>query len=65
MAKEAVLYLDNRLSSRATVCEQDKAFVGPIVDEHGLEQGGYKILERLIEFSIKLIINFYFAVNEV
>ena len=61
MAKEAVLYLDNRLSSRATVCEQDKAFVGPIVDEHGLEQGGYKILE----FSIKLIINFYFAVNEV
>ena len=40
MAKQALLYLDNRLSSRVTVCEWDKAFVGPIVDEHGLEQGG-------------------------
>ena len=40
MDKQAVLYLDNRLSNRVTVCEWDKDIVGPIVDEHGLEQGG-------------------------
>ena len=40
MEAQAVSYIENRLSNRVTFCEFDKAVVGPIHDELGLEQGG-------------------------
>ena len=40
MDGNSVLYMDNRLSNRATFCEFDRAVAGPILDEQGLEQGG-------------------------
>ena len=32
-------YINNRLSYRLTYCDWDKEIVGPITDQHGLEQG--------------------------
>ena len=40
MEGNSVLYMDNRLSNRATFCEFDSDVAGPIFDEQGLEQGG-------------------------
>ena len=40
MNGHSVLYMENRLANRITFCEFDKAVVGPIYDEQGLEQGG-------------------------
>ena len=40
MRGDSVTYFDNRLSNRKTCCEFDKTFVGPILDQGGLEQGG-------------------------
>ena len=39
MDPQSILYMENRLTNRVTVCEFDKIFVGPIYDEQGLEQG--------------------------
>ena len=36
----SLIYFDNRLKNRTTFCEWDKVLMGPIDDEHGLEQGG-------------------------
>ena len=33
-------YINNRLSNRHTYCDWDRELLGPVVDEHGLEQGG-------------------------
>ena len=33
-------YLKNRLANRITYCTWNRSTMGPIVDEHGLEQGG-------------------------
>ena len=40
MEGNSLLYTDIRLSSRITFCQFDKNVVGPIHDEHGVEQGG-------------------------
>ena len=40
MDGHSILYMENRLSSRATFCGFDGLVAGPIHDEHGLEQGG-------------------------
>ena len=40
MNPQAVLYMENRLSSRVTYCEFNKTIAGPIHDQQGLEQGG-------------------------
>ena len=40
MDGHSAIYMENRLSSRATFCGFDGAVAGPIHDEHGLEQGG-------------------------
>ena len=37
----ALLYLDQRLKNRKTFCEFDKKLMGPILDNKGLEQGGF------------------------
>ena len=40
MHGNSLLYTDIRLSNRTTYCQFDKSTVGPIVDDHGVEQGG-------------------------
>ena len=40
MTGSSLLYMDNRLSNRVTYCSWDQELMGPIRDEHGLEQGG-------------------------
>jgi hypothetical protein len=40
MTGNSLLYLKNRLSSRITYCDWERKLMGPILDEHGLEQGG-------------------------
>ena len=40
MTGNSPLYLKNRLSSRITYCDWERKLMGPILDEHGLEQGG-------------------------
>ena len=40
MHGNSLLYTDSRLSNRTTYCQFDKSTVGPIVDDHGVEQGG-------------------------
>ena len=37
---QGLVYLDNRLRSRLTYCEWNKALMGPILDKLGVEQGG-------------------------
>ena len=37
---QRLLYLDQRLKNRKTYCEYDHQLMGPILDDHGLEQGG-------------------------
>ena len=36
----ALLYFDHRLNNRKTYCDWDNCLMGPIHDQHGLEQGG-------------------------
>ena len=40
LSGDSLLYIDNRLNSRLTYCNWDEELMGPIKDEHGLEQGG-------------------------
>ena len=40
MSGNSLLYLKDRLSSRITYCNWNGSTMGPIFDEHGLEQGG-------------------------
>ena len=40
MQGNSLLYMANRLNNRVTYCEWNKELLGPINDEHGLEQGG-------------------------
>ena len=37
---DALIYINDRLSNRKTYCDWDKTIMGPILDEHGTEQGG-------------------------
>ena len=37
---ESLHYVNDRLVNQHTYCEWDKELVGPVMDEHGLEQGG-------------------------
>ena len=36
----SLLYMNNRLCNRLTYCNWEQELMGPIKDEHGLEQGG-------------------------
>ena len=40
MGGDSLLYLKNRLLNRVTYCDWGRRIMGPIYDEHGLEQGG-------------------------
>ena len=40
MSGHSLLYLKNRLLNRVTYCDWGRRIMGPIFDEHGLEQGG-------------------------
>ena len=40
MDGESLHYVNNRLVNRHTYCDWDRELVGPVIDEHGLEQGG-------------------------
>ena len=40
MSGNSLLYINNRLSNRVTFCNWGGEIMGPIYDEHGLEQGG-------------------------
>ena len=40
MSGNALLYMNNRLTHRLTYCNWEQELMGPIHDEHGLEQGG-------------------------
>ena len=40
MDGNSLLYMNNRLSNRITYCDWDRELMGPIQDQHGLEQGG-------------------------
>ena len=40
MSGNSILYLNKRLLNRITFCEWDHKLMGPIYDQHGLEQGG-------------------------
>ena len=40
MGGNSLLYIKNRLSNRITFCNWDGKVMGPIYDQHGLEQGG-------------------------
>ena len=40
MNGNSLLFMNNRLSNRITYCDWDKELMGPIKDEHGMEQGG-------------------------
>ena len=40
MRGNSIQYLNNRLCNRLTFCEWEKTIMGPINDQHGLEQGG-------------------------
>ena len=40
MSGNSLLYIKNRLSNRITFCNWDWKVMGPIYDQHGLEQGG-------------------------
>ena len=61
MSGNSIHYINNRLLNRVTFCEWDRKLMGPIFDQHGLEQGGcnssdlYKIynndLLRLLQKS--------------
>ena len=37
---DALLYLNHRLKNRKTYVDWDRTIMGPILDEHGVEQGG-------------------------
>ena len=40
MDGNSLIYMKNRLNHRLTYCEWEKELMGPIADQHGLEQGG-------------------------
>ena len=40
MTDSSLLYMNNRLNNRVTYCSWEQELMGPIKDEHGLEQGG-------------------------
>ena len=40
MSGNSILYINNRLLNRITFCEWEQKLMGPIYDQHGLEQGG-------------------------
>ena len=40
MSGNSILYMNNRLLNRISYCEWEQKIMGPIYDEHGLEQGG-------------------------
>ena len=40
MTGQSLLYMNNRLSNRLTYCSWEQDLMGPIFDQHGLEQGG-------------------------
>ena len=40
MNGNSIIYLKNRLANRITYCNWENRIMGPIFDEHGLEQGG-------------------------
>ena len=40
MEGDALLLLNNRLANRRTYLDWNKTIMGPIIDEHGVEQGG-------------------------
>ena len=40
MTGNSIHYLNNRLCNRLTYCDWEKELMGPIHDQHGLEQGG-------------------------
>ena len=40
MKGNSLQYINNRLSNRLTYCDWEKEIMGPIADQHGLEQGG-------------------------
>ena len=59
MSGHSLLYLANRLKNRVTYCNWKQDLLGPIFDEHGLEQGGvnssdlYKIYNNDLLKSIQ------------
>ena len=40
MTGHSLLYLNDRLTNRITYCDWERRLMGPIRDEHGVEQGG-------------------------
>ena len=51
-----MIYLNNRLTNRLTICECDKEHLGPIRDEHGLEQGGSNSSDEYKSYNNELLI---------
>ena len=56
MEGNSLLYTDIRLSSRITFCQFDKNVVGPIHDEHGVEQGGVSSSDFYKVYNKELLI---------
>ena len=51
MDGNSLLYINERLTNRRTFLDWDKTIMGPIVDEHGLEQGGISSNELYKSFA--------------
>ena len=57
MEGNSLIYMNHRLSSRQTYIEWDKTLMGPIVDEHGLEQGGANSSDLYKLYSNNLLVS--------
>ena len=59
MTGNSLMYMNNRLTNRLTYCSWEREMMGPIHDEHGLEQGGcnssdaYKIYNNELLESVQ------------